>query len=137
MVDTGIPNYLWGNIAGGKPFTTFESVLAIGLYAVIGSQLVGNVAVVLIVEDNMKELDDSTQRFGWLMLSWISTVAGNLTLAGSAANIIVAEKASRHSQIPLTIGAISHFLVMGGIATVTIILGSVIIYAESKMLGYI
>lgn len=27
----------------------------------------------------------------WIILSWVSTIAGNLTLIGSAANIIVAE----------------------------------------------
>jgi len=27
----------------------------------------------------------------WIVLSWVSTIAGNLTLIGSAANIIVAE----------------------------------------------
>lgn len=29
----------------------------------------------------------------WLILAWVSTVAGNLTLVGSAANIIVCEQA--------------------------------------------
>ena len=33
-----------------------------------------------------------------LILAWVSTVAGNFTLAGSAANIIVAEKAFRHGN---------------------------------------
>ena len=31
----------------------------------------------------------------WLILAWVSTVAGNLTLIGSAANLIVAEQARR------------------------------------------
>ncbi len=31
----------------------------------------------------------------WLILAWVSTVAGNLTLIGSAANVIVAEQARR------------------------------------------
>lgn len=30
---------------------------------------------------------------GWLILAWVSTVAGNLTLIGSAANLIVSEQA--------------------------------------------
>jgi len=29
----------------------------------------------------------------WLILAWVSTVAGNLTLVGSAANLIVCEQA--------------------------------------------
>lgn len=33
----------------------------------------------------------------WLILAWVSTVAGNLTLLGSAANIIVSEQARRCS----------------------------------------
>ena len=137
MVNTGIPNYLWGQIAGSHPFTTLESVLSIAVYAIIGSQLVGNVAVILIVEENVTELDDNTEKFGWLMLSWICTVAGNLTLAGSAANIIVAEKASRHHKIPLDVNAMDHFSVMGVLAACTITVGSIVIFAECKMLGYI
>jgi Na+/H+ antiporter NhaD/arsenite permease-like protein len=29
----------------------------------------------------------------WLLLAWVSTIAGNLTLIGSVANLIVAERA--------------------------------------------
>jgi di/tricarboxylate transporter len=32
---------------------------------------------------------------GWLVLAWSSTVAGNLTLVGSIANLIVAERAAQ------------------------------------------
>ena len=38
----------------------------------------------------------SEERKAWLILAWVSTVAGNLTLLGSAANLIVCEQA-RHS----------------------------------------
>jgi Na+/H+ antiporter NhaD/arsenite permease-like protein len=31
----------------------------------------------------------------WMVLGWVSTVAGNFTLMGSAANIIVSEEALR------------------------------------------
>jgi Na+/H+ antiporter NhaD/arsenite permease-like protein len=31
----------------------------------------------------------------WLLLAWVSTVAGNLSLLGSAANLIVCEQARR------------------------------------------
>jgi Na+/H+ antiporter NhaD/arsenite permease-like protein len=34
-------------------------------------------------------------RKAWLILAWVSTVAGNLTLLGSAANLIVCEQARR------------------------------------------
>jgi len=38
---------------------------------------------------------------GWLTLAASSTLAGNLTLLGSVANLIVAESAKRH-QVDLT-----------------------------------
>lgn len=34
----------------------------------------------------------------WLILAWVSTVAGNLSLLGSAANLIVCEQARRSEQ---------------------------------------
>jgi len=37
------------------------------------------------------------KEFVWVVVSWVSTIAGNLTLLGSAANIIVAElNSTRH-----------------------------------------
>lgn len=35
------------------------------------------------------------EKKAWLLLAWVSTVAGNLTLLGSAANLIVCEQARR------------------------------------------
>jgi len=35
----------------------------------------------------------------WLLLAWVSTVAGNLSLLGSAANLIVCEQARRATSI--------------------------------------
>ena len=50
-----------------------------------------NVPFILIVKDEMAKLPDAT--LGWEMLAMASTFAGNLTLLGSVANVIVAEKA--------------------------------------------
>lgn len=35
------------------------------------------------------------EKKAWLILAWVSTVAGNLSLLGSAANLIVCEQARR------------------------------------------
>lgn len=35
----------------------------------------------------------SEERKAWLILAWVSTVSGNLSLLGSAANLIVCEQA--------------------------------------------
>jgi Na+/H+ antiporter NhaD/arsenite permease-like protein len=55
----------------------------------VGSNVVSNVPFILVVRDQMGTLSDP--RLGWELLSMASTFAGNLTLLGSVANIIVAE----------------------------------------------
>lgn len=57
----------------------------------LGSNIVSNVPFILVVEDQMATLNDP--RLGWELLTMASTFAGNLTLLGSVANIIVAESA--------------------------------------------
>lgn len=54
-----------------------------------GSNLVSNVPFILMAAPHMEGLPDA--RVGWELLAVTSTFAGNLTLLGSAANIIVAE----------------------------------------------
>jgi Na+/H+ antiporter NhaD/arsenite permease-like protein len=55
----------------------------------VGANLVSNVPFILVVRDQMAVLPDP--RLGWELLAMASTFAGNLTLLGSVANIIVAE----------------------------------------------
>jgi Na+/H+ antiporter NhaD/arsenite permease-like protein len=45
----------------------------------------------------------------WLILAWTSTVAGNLSLLGSAANLIVCEQARRSQRYGYTLSFFSHF----------------------------
>jgi Na+/H+ antiporter NhaD/arsenite permease-like protein len=58
----------------------------------IGSNVVTNVPFILLVENQMKTLP--SPELGWELLAMASTFAGNLTLLGSVANVIVAEKAT-------------------------------------------
>ena len=44
---------------------------------------------------NIEPLDDDAKRYAWAIVSFVSTIGGNLLLTGSAANLIVAEKAMR------------------------------------------
>jgi Na+/H+ antiporter NhaD/arsenite permease-like protein len=61
-----------------------------GLF-LVGSNVVSNVPFILVVRDQMATLPDPI--LGWELLAVTSTFAGNLTLLGSVANIIVAESA--------------------------------------------
>jgi Na+/H+ antiporter NhaD/arsenite permease-like protein len=132
FVNTGVPNIVWGAVAGsnGMAFKTGVSITLISTYIIVFSQLVGNVPLVYMAANEMDKLPVDTQKFGWVMLAWVSTVAGNFTLCGSAANIIVAEKASRHRNGRVHIGAVAHFKVCGLMTLVCILIGVLIICVE-------
>jgi Na+/H+ antiporter NhaD/arsenite permease-like protein len=65
------------------------------------SNLVSNVPAVLLFEPVMKALPASSQQTGWLALAMSSTFAGNLTILGSVANLIVVERA-RHEGVEIS-----------------------------------
>ena len=61
-----------------------------GGISVLASNIISNVPYVLIIADTLRQLPEP--ELMWYTLAFSSTVAGNLTLIGSVANIIVAEK---------------------------------------------
>lgn len=81
-----------GIFAALSPFLT-SGALALSLISVGLSNLVSNVPAVLLLRPAVAALSNPTA--GWLTLAASSTLAGNLTLLGSVANLIVAEIAAR------------------------------------------
>jgi Na+/H+ antiporter NhaD/arsenite permease-like protein len=61
------------------------------------SNLVSNVPAVLLFQSFVRGMADPTK--GWLVLAMASTLAGNLTIIGSIANLIVVEGAREHVRI--------------------------------------
>jgi Na+/H+ antiporter NhaD/arsenite permease-like protein len=61
------------------------------------SNLVSNVPAVLLLRPVISGMAEP--HIGWLVLASASTLAGNLTLLGSVANLIVAETASRYRVV--------------------------------------
>jgi Na+/H+ antiporter NhaD/arsenite permease-like protein len=68
-------------------------LIPFGLVAVVLSNLISNVPAVLLLQGLVPAFAD--QQRAWLMLAAASTLAGNLTLLGSVANLIMAELAAR------------------------------------------
>jgi Na+/H+ antiporter NhaD/arsenite permease-like protein len=58
---------------------------------------VSNVPAVMLLKSMVPRFANPQQ--GWLMLAMASTLAGNLTITGSVANIIVVERAKPEVQI--------------------------------------
>ncbi|MGN6725692.1 MAG: anion transporter [Tepidisphaeraceae bacterium] len=63
------------------------------------SNLVSNVPAVLLFEPIMHAMPAQSREAGWLALAMSSTFAGNLTVLGSVANLIVVERARREGVI--------------------------------------
>ncbi|MBV8511079.1 MAG: anion transporter [Xanthobacteraceae bacterium] len=66
------------------------------------SNIISNVPAVLVLKPFVQNLPDANR--GWLVVAMSSTLAGNLTLIGSVANLIVAERA-RAAGIELSFAA--------------------------------
>jgi Na+/H+ antiporter NhaD/arsenite permease-like protein len=99
---------------------TLASYLTASLITVIGSNLVSNVPFVMMALPVAKHDGDF-----WLILAMASTFAGNLTLLGSVANLIVAETAHRYG-INLSFG---EYLKVGVPLTfVTVLIGTIMLY---------
>jgi len=69
-------------------------VMVSGLSLVL-SNLVSNVPAVLLFEPLMRAMAESHREQAWLALAMSSTLAGNLTVLGSVANLIVVEYARK------------------------------------------
>ena len=59
------------------------------------SNLVSNVPAVLLMEPVLEAVPEASRETAWLALAMSSTFAGNLTVLGSVANLIVVENARR------------------------------------------
>jgi Na+/H+ antiporter NhaD/arsenite permease-like protein len=86
---SGAPTALFARFPLGSGAGGFADALRLSGIFLLGSNLVSNVPFILVVRDQMASLADP--KLGWELLTMASTFAGNLTLIGSVANVIVAE----------------------------------------------
>ena len=86
-------------------FTSISALILVALtltgVAVVLSNLVSNVPAVLLFRPLVPGFTDPQRT--WLTLAMATTLAGNLTLLGSVANLIVAETA-RNRGVKLSFG---------------------------------
>ena len=100
-----------GSLALGRP-------AALALVAAALSNVVSNVPAVLVLKPFVAGLADP--RRAWLVLAMASTLAGNFTILGSIANLIVVERA-RAARV--TIGFWPYFRIGAPVTVITIALG--------------
>lgn len=94
---TGIPDEVLAALSRTMPPGNSNSLIALCLALLLGSQLVSNVPLILLLEPWIRTLPD--QPLAWTLTALVSTLAGNLTLLGSVANVIVIEAAGAQDEI--------------------------------------
>lgn len=109
---TGIPSALWEFM---EPYAEIDHVGGIAVLAaviLVLSNLASNVPTVLLlggrVAASAAAISAADEKKAWLILAWVSTVAGNLSLVGSAANLIVCEQAHRAPHLGYTLSFWNH-----------------------------
>jgi len=96
----------------------FGNVFSLSAFTAVLSNLVSNVPAVLIFRPFVAHLANPNRV--WLTLAMSSTLAGNLTILGSVANLIVIEQARARVRI----GFWQYFRVGAPLAIVTIAVGA-------------
>lgn len=97
FASTGLVGQVWATVAPSIHLGTVQGAAAFTAVMTVGSNVVSNVPLVLLAGPNLGVQGGGA--VGWAMLGYVTTVAGNLTLVGSVANLIVAEGAREHHEL--------------------------------------
>jgi Na+/H+ antiporter NhaD/arsenite permease-like protein len=95
-----------------------ERVPALSVVTAVLSNLVSNVPAVLVLKPFVANLPDP--RRAWLVVAMASTLAGNLTVLGSVANLIIVQRARNRG---VEIGFWTYLKVGAPLTVLTILVG--------------
>jgi Na+/H+ antiporter NhaD/arsenite permease-like protein len=123
FAQTGFVDEAWTRVAPVLDLGSARGIAVFSALMLVGSNLVSNVPMVLLATPH---LSTQSADVGWLLLSFVTTIAGNLTLVGSVANIIVAEGAREHYALGFReysrFGVVSTLLVIGAGAPLVVLM---------------
>lgn len=109
---TGIPSALWELMEPYSRVDRSSGIAILALVILVLSNLASNVPTVLLlgarVAASAAAISQEDEKRAWLILAWVSTIAGNLSLLGSAANLIVCEQARRAPNLSYTLTFWGH-----------------------------
>jgi len=94
---TGLPGQIYGVLGGIFGSTASSQAWNFSWFSVLGSNVFSNVPFVLVAGKWMGNFADPGLL--WKVLALSTTFAGNLTILGSVANIIVVESARGHVEV--------------------------------------
>lgn len=114
LESTGLVDRAWTLAAPALSLESASGAATATVFLTLGSNLVSNVPMVLLVGPHLAALGQPER--AWALVAFVTTVAGNLTLVGSVANLIVAERARDRHDLGffeyLRFGVVSTTLVL-------------------------
>jgi Na+/H+ antiporter NhaD/arsenite permease-like protein len=94
---TGLPDQAYGHVQGLFGSSTASQAWNFAWFSELGSNVFSNVPFVLVAG---KWINNFAQpELMWKVMALTTTFAGNLTIVGSVANIIVVESARGHAEL--------------------------------------
>lgn len=121
--NTCFPELAFNKMSDFMNIEEFGGTILFTVFVIIGSNIFSNVPLVILIAYKIKGLcgdHECEGPLGGLLLAWVSTVAGNFTLIGSVANLIVAEKARSSIEFRLTFW---NYIIFGMVSTTIVLFG--------------
>jgi len=120
----GLAQWMFDAIRPALGDAPLRQAVVFGGLTLVASQVVSNVPFVVLAGEWIPKLADPT--FVWLSTSLVATLAGNLTIVGSVANMIVLEGAKEHGKF-----GFGEFFKYGAIVTAaTLVAGFGVLWLE-------
>ena len=94
---TGLPDQIYGGVRGVFGSSVESQAWNLAWFSALGSNVFSNVPFVLVAGKWIANFTDP--ELMWQVLAMATTFAGNLTILGSVANIIVVESARGHAEV--------------------------------------
>jgi Na+/H+ antiporter NhaD/arsenite permease-like protein len=110
-----------GDLLGVTQRFHLERVVVLSVFAALLSNIVSNVPAVLLFKPFIVHMADPVR--SWLTLAMSTTLAGNLTILGSVANLIVIQRARHEAPISFW----EYFKVGAPLTVLTIFVGVVLL----------
>ncbi len=123
---SGLARTMIGWTGGVTETTSAGRIAGLSFISALLSNVVSNVPAVMLLKPFVESLGGD--RTAWLALAMSSTLAGNLTLIGSVANLIVVQQARRKVEI----GFMEYFRAGAVITAATIAIGILVLALEVR-----
>ena len=94
---TGLPDRIYQGVSGVFGTSPHQQAWNLAWFSALGSNVFSNVPFVLVAGKWINNFKDP--ELMWKVMALATTFAGNLTILGSVANIIVVESARGHVEV--------------------------------------